>query len=133
MRRHQGIGPGGKGTAVAPPSARSRVWLVASLHRAGLANQAGSTHRGDGLKLHEVWFGSAVRCAPPKNRPTASERANCLPHLRTELEALPQLRVLLTPSSPGDARSTSSSTNDPYRSSPTAPVLPHSPAEAGAS
>lgn len=70
-------------------------WLVAALHRAGLANQATSMHRADGLRLRGVWLGSAVRCAPPRNRPTRAERDACLPFLRAELAALAHLRVIL--------------------------------------
>lgn len=87
---------GGNRTGRAFTGNSSATWLMAALHRAGLANQAGSTHRGDGLKLHDVWMGSAVRCAPPRNRPTATERASCLPHLRAELDVLPELRVVMT-------------------------------------
>ena len=70
-------------------------WLVAALYRAGLANQTTSEHRGDGLVLRGVWMGSAVRCAPPQNRPTALEKAACLPFLHAELSALRELRVVL--------------------------------------
>lgn len=70
-------------------------WLIAALHRAGLANQPTSEHRADGLRLHGVRVGSAVRCAPPQNQPTPAERDTCLPFLRAELDALPELRVIL--------------------------------------
>ena len=71
-------------------------WLVAALYRAGLASQPTSEHRADGLMLDGVWMGSAVRCAPPQNRPTAAERERCLPYLAAELTALQRLRVVLT-------------------------------------
>jgi uracil-DNA glycosylase len=75
---------------------RSGDWLFGSLHRAGLANQATSTSRDDGLRLNRVWIGAAVRCAPPANRPTPAERDRCLPFLERELAALPGLRVVVT-------------------------------------
>lgn len=87
---------GGNRTGRAFTGNPSADWLVAALHRAGLANQPTSTHRADGLVLHRLWMGSAVRCPPPQNRPTAAERASCLPYLRAELDALIELRVLLT-------------------------------------
>ncbi len=87
---------GGNRTGRAFTGNPTAEWLVAALHRAGLANQATSTHRGDGLVLRGVWMGSAVRCAPPQNRPTATERATCLPYLDAELAALVDLRVILT-------------------------------------
>lgn len=70
-------------------------WLVAALYRAGLASQPSSEHRHDGLRLTDVWMASAVRCAPPQNRPSAEERARCLPYLSRELAALTRLRVVV--------------------------------------
>jgi uracil-DNA glycosylase family 4 len=70
-------------------------WLVRAMHRAGLANQPTSEHRDDGLRLRSAWMGSAVRCAPPGNRPTPAERDACLPFLSAEVAALPRLRVLV--------------------------------------
>ncbi|GGP75210.1 uracil-DNA glycosylase [Saccharothrix coeruleofusca] len=70
-------------------------WVVRALHRAGLANQPTSRHRGDGLRLEGAWAGSVVRCAPPGNRPTPVERDTCLAHLSEEVAALAELRVLV--------------------------------------
>src|SRR5262249_16573140 len=53
---------------------RSGDFLFASLHRAGLANQAESVHRDDGLRLDGAYVVAAVRCAPPANLPTPEER-----------------------------------------------------------
>ncbi|MFC4942059.1 uracil-DNA glycosylase [Pseudonocardia sp. GCM10023141] len=74
---------------------RSASFLVAALHRAGLANQATSEHVDDGLVLQRAWMASAVRCPPPGNRPTAAERSACAGHLEAEWAALPGLRVVV--------------------------------------
>ena len=74
---------------------RSGDWLYASLHRAGLANQARSEHRGDGLKLEGAYVTAVNRCPPPGNRPTPDERDNCLPYLVEELRLLRRARVLV--------------------------------------
>jgi uracil-DNA glycosylase len=73
---------------------RSGDFLYAALHRAGLANQAESTHRGDGLTLRGVYISAAGRCAPPKNKLTAEQLANCSGFLDREFAALTEARVL---------------------------------------
>jgi uracil-DNA glycosylase family 4 len=74
---------------------RSGDWLFASLHRAGLANQATSVRPDDGLRLHGAWITASVRCAPPANRPTPAERDRCFPFLRRELALLGSVRVFV--------------------------------------
>ena len=70
-------------------------FLMSALHRAGFANIATSHHIDDGLKLRDVFIAAAVRCAPPDNKPTPEEIANCLPHLASEMTALPRARVIV--------------------------------------
>lgn len=74
---------------------RSGEWLYRALHDAGFANQPKSTGRSDGLQLSDVWVTSAVRCAPPLNKPTPSERDNCVSWFDAELALLRQARVFL--------------------------------------
>ncbi len=74
---------------------RSGDVLYAALHRAGYANQAASTHRGDGLELSGAWITCPVRCAPPANKATPAERDTCRPFLERELALLTEVRVLL--------------------------------------
>ncbi len=75
---------------------RSGDFLYAALHRAGLASRPTSVSRDDGLRLHGAYLSAVNRCAPPANRPTPLERDTCVPYLERELEALRELRVVVT-------------------------------------
>ena len=70
-------------------------WLYAALHESGLANQPTSRNRDDGLRLNSVRVLTAVRCAPPGNKPTTEERDNCQPWLVKELQSLGRARVFI--------------------------------------
>jgi uracil-DNA glycosylase family 4 len=74
---------------------RSGDFLYAALHRAGLASQAASEMRGDGLTLRGCLVTAAVRCAPPGNRPERAEIVRCRPYLLADLGRLERLRVVL--------------------------------------
>jgi uracil-DNA glycosylase len=74
---------------------RSGDWLYAALHRAGLANQGRSEHPDDGLRLLGAYVTAVNRCAPPGNRPSPTERDNCLPYLVQELRLLDRARVIV--------------------------------------
>lgn len=74
---------------------RSGDFLFAGLFRAGLANQAHSVARDDGLRVKDVWISPAGRCAPPANKPTPEELAACSEWLDREREELERVRVVL--------------------------------------
>jgi uracil-DNA glycosylase len=74
---------------------RSGDFLCAALYATGFASQPTSLRADDGLILTDAYLAAAVRCAPPKNRPTIVERDNCSPYLVRELAALPGVRVIV--------------------------------------
>ncbi|MDQ2681528.1 MAG: uracil-DNA glycosylase, partial [Candidatus Eremiobacteraeota bacterium] len=51
--------------------------------------------RDDGLRLHDCIITSAIRCAPPANKPTPRQIRNCYPYLSAEFDALPRLQIII--------------------------------------
>lgn len=70
-------------------------FLMAALHRAGLASQPTSQRRDDGLVLRGVYLTAIVRCAPPENRPTSEEIGQCLPFFAEEQRVLTGVQSIL--------------------------------------
>src|SRR5258707_647634 len=59
-------------------------FLFAALHRAQFANQPTATSRDDGLKLTDCYISATARCAPPGNKPSRDEIAQCADFLDAE-------------------------------------------------
>jgi uracil-DNA glycosylase len=75
---------------------RSGDVLFASLWRCGLATLPSSETAGDGQRLLGVRMMAAVRCAPPENKPTITERDTCQPWLTRELALVwPDVRAIV--------------------------------------
>src|SRR5204862_6633808 len=70
-------------------------WLYGALYRAGFANQPTSVHAGDAFRLEGAYVSAVVRCAPPDNKPTPTERDTCLPYLERELALLSEVEVIV--------------------------------------
>jgi uracil-DNA glycosylase family 4 len=47
------------------------------------------------LELTDCWITAAAHCAPPDNRPTPAELAQCRPYLEAELKLLANVEVVL--------------------------------------
>jgi uracil-DNA glycosylase family 4 len=70
-------------------------FLYQALFQAGFASQPGSQNAGDGLALHDLYISAVCRCAPPANKPSPEEIANCLPYLETEINLMKNLQVIV--------------------------------------
>jgi uracil-DNA glycosylase len=86
---------GGNRTGRAFTGDRSGAWLYEALHTYGFASQPVSAHRHDALQLHDCYITQVLHCAPPANKPTPQETANCQSYLLAELRLLSQARLLL--------------------------------------
>ena len=75
---------------------RSGEWLFRAMYKAGFANQAQSINKKDGLKLTGARVITAVRCAPPDNKPTIKERDTCTKWMDLEWKFIEKdLKVVL--------------------------------------
>src|SRR6476619_7389418 len=67
-------------------------FLYRILHRTGFASQPTALHKDDGQTLHDLYITSVVHCAPPDNKPTPDEIANCSTHVAREIAALDHVK-----------------------------------------
>ena len=71
-------------------------FLYPALYRFGFASQPNSVFIEDGLTLKDLYTAPVCRCAPPDNKPTLQEMANCQSYLEREFELIrPQVLVAL--------------------------------------
>ncbi len=69
--------------------------MYQTLFDLGLASQPDATAVDDGLELYGCRITNAVKCLPPKNKPTGGEIDTCNDYLASELESLPDSSVVL--------------------------------------
>ena len=69
--------------------------LYATLLKHGLAKGEYEERADDTLQLMDCRIANAVRCVPPQNKPEPSEIKTCRQFLKSELETLPQVKVIL--------------------------------------
>jgi uracil-DNA glycosylase family 4 len=70
-------------------------FLYPVLHQAGFASQPNAASLNDGMKLTNLWITAVAHCAPPANKPTPEELANCAHWLDEELRLLSKLRIVV--------------------------------------
>lgn len=72
------------------------ILLYETLIKFGFAEGRYDARPDDGLLLTDCMITNAVRCAPPGNKPETSEEKTCRRFLEARLDALPNLRVIVT-------------------------------------
>jgi uracil-DNA glycosylase family 4 len=73
----------------------SGKFMFPVLHETGFANQPDATDVDDGLVLKDLYITAAVRCAPPANKPTSQELAECSQFLDREMAGLERVKVVV--------------------------------------
>jgi uracil-DNA glycosylase len=73
----------------------SGYFMYPVLYETGFASQSMATSRDDGMKLTGAYITAAVRCAPPANKPTPEEIANCAHYLDSEIALLKNVTVVV--------------------------------------
>src|SRR6201995_3703076 len=69
--------------------------LYATLLKHGLAKGVYDERPDDGLELVNCRIANSVHCVPPQNKPLPAEIKTCRQFLKSELETLPNIKVIL--------------------------------------
>ncbi len=69
--------------------------LYQTIDRFGFSRGRYDSRPDDGLTLVDCRITNAVRCVPPENKPVGAEVRACAPFLLDEIEAMPNLKVML--------------------------------------
>jgi uracil-DNA glycosylase len=70
-------------------------WLARTLYENGFSTIPTSTGIDDGFSLINTYITAAVKCAPPKNKPTREEIRTCSSYLVQELILLQKIKVIV--------------------------------------
>ncbi len=71
------------------------ILLYQTLYDHGFASHSDAVARDDGLALRNCRITNAVKCLPPKNKPTLAEVNSCNTYLEAELQGLARGSVVL--------------------------------------
>ncbi len=74
---------------------KSSDFLFKCLYKSKISNQDRSLNINDSLKLENVYITLALKCVPPKDKPTSSELNNCFSFFKKELKILKKIEIIL--------------------------------------
>jgi uracil-DNA glycosylase family 4 len=70
--------------------------LYETMIQYGYAKGVYKARPDDGLELVNARISNAVKCVPPENKPTGEEISTCLSFIKSEIENMPNLKVILS-------------------------------------
>jgi len=73
----------------------SGQWLARVLYENNFATKPTSEKLSDGFNLIDSYVTAVVRCAPPQNKPLKKELDNCSGFIKTELDILKNVKVII--------------------------------------
>ena len=74
---------------------KSSDFLYKCLYKADISNKEKSEHKGDNLILKNAYITLALKCLPPKDKPTSNELKNCFNFFKNEIKLLKNLKVII--------------------------------------
>ena len=74
---------------------KSSDFLYKCLNNAKISNQPNSDYINDGLKLKNAYITTALKCAPPGDKPLRSELDNCFNFFNNEISLLKNLKIIV--------------------------------------
>ncbi len=74
---------------------KSSDFLYKCLYKAGISSLEKSDHKNDNLILRNTYITLALKCLPPKDRPTSSELNNCSSFFNDEMKVLKKVKVII--------------------------------------
>ena len=74
---------------------KSAEFLYKCLHKAKLSNKSTSKNINDGLKLYNSYITTALKCVPPKDKPTFLELRTCFKYFKEEIDLLKNIKIII--------------------------------------
>ncbi len=74
---------------------KSSDFLYKCLYLAKISNQPNSDNINDGLKLNNAYITTALKCAPPNDKPEKNELHNCYKFFNREIDLLKNCKIII--------------------------------------
>ena len=74
---------------------KSSDFLYKCLYSVKISNKPNSDYKNDGLKLKNAYITTAIKCAPPEDKPTKNELNNCYNFFSNEIALLKNCKIII--------------------------------------